>query len=183
MENEREPRVLTAAFTGYRPEKMPFAEEVSNPEYLRFRTAEARVLRMLAEQGYACFVTGLAKGFDTWVAEDVLALKEEFPSIILHCAVPFPEQDEGWAEEDRTRRRAICEQADQVVTVSPRYTKGCYFVRNAYMVDMADTVVCAYDGRRGGTAYTVNYAVSKDKHVICINPKTGKVTLLGKPMN
>ena len=178
MENEREPRVLTAAFTGYRPEKMPFAEEVSNPEYLRFRTAEARVLRMLAEQGYTCFVTGLAKGFDTWVAEDVLALKEEFPSIILHCAVPFPEQDEGWAEEDRARRRAICEQADQVVTVSPRYTKGCYFVRNAYMVDMADTVICAYDGRRGGTAYTVNYAVSKDKHVICIDPKTGKVTLL-----
>ena len=183
MGNEREPHILTAAFTGYRPEKMPFSEEVSDPAYLQFRTVEARVLRMLAEQGYTRFVTGLAKGFDTWVAEDVLALKEEFPAIILHCAVPFPEQDERWAEADRIRRRAICEQADQVVTVSPRYTKTSYFVRNCYMVDMADTVICAYDGRRGGTAYTVKYAVSKDKHVICINPKTGEVTLLGKPMN
>ena len=34
MENEREPHILTAAFTGYRPEKMPFSEEVSDPAYL-----------------------------------------------------------------------------------------------------------------------------------------------------
>ncbi len=175
--------ILTAAFTGYRPAKMPFTEQVSDPKYLRFRSVEARVLRMLAEQGYMRFVTGLAMGFDTWAAEDVLALKEEFPHIILHCAVPFPEQDAGWSEADRDRRGIICAQADDVVTVSPSYVKDAYFIRNRYMVDMADTVICAYDGRRrGGTAYTVKYAVEQDKHVICINPETGEVKLLGKPM-
>ncbi len=183
MAEDTAPHILTAAFTGYRPEKMPFTEQISDPQYVHFRTVEARVLRMLAERGYTRFVTGLAMGFDTWAAEDVLALKEEFPDVVLHCAVPFPEQDSGWAEVDRARRRAICERADSVVTVSPSRVKDVYFIRNRYMVDMADTVICAYDGRRGGTAYTVRYAIEHEKHVICINPTTGDVKLLGKPMN
>ncbi len=181
MAGESSSRVLTAAFSGYRPEKMPFSENIHDERYVRFRASEARVLRMLVDQGYTRFVTGLAMGFDTWMAEDVLTLKEEFPALTLHCAIPFPEQDKAWREADCTRRRAILARADEVVTVSPFYTRDCYHLRNRYMVDMADALVAAYNGCKGGTAYTVQYAILQNCHVVCIDPATACVKMYGKP--
>ncbi len=175
--------IQTAAFSGYRPEKMPFSESINQMQYLRFRSSEARVLRMLVDRGYTRFVSGLAMGFDTWMAEDVLALKEEFPNLILHCAIPFPEQDKTWSAADRARRRAILERADEVVTVSPFYTRDCFHIRNRYMVDMSDALVAAYNGQKGGTAYTVNYAILHDLHVICVDPSTASIHMYGKPFS
>ncbi len=174
-------QVGTVAFTGYRPEKMPFSEDLADPQYLRFRAAEARIIRMLAERGYTHFVTGLARGFDMWTAEDVLALKEEFPAVTLTCAIPFPGQADEWPAAERARYEAILARATDAVVLSETYSKGCFFARNRYMVDMADVVICAYDGRRGGTAYTVDYALTHGKRVIRIDPATGLTGILKLP--
>ena len=48
------------------------------------------------------------------------------------------------------------------------------------MVDKADVVVCAFNGQRGGTAYTVNYALKQNKIVIQIDPATCLVSILSK---
>lgn len=48
------------------------------------------------------------------------------------------------------------------------------------MVDKADVVVCCYDGQKGGTDYTVNYALKADKIVIQINPQTAVVTIISR---
>lgn len=42
------------------------------------------------------------------------------------------------------------------------------------MVDNADVVVCAFNGKSGGTAYTVDYALKQNKIVIQIDPKQAK---------
>ena len=42
------------------------------------------------------------------------------------------------------------------------------------MVDKADVVVAAFDGKPGGTAYTVDYAIKHDRIVIGINPSLPK---------
>ncbi len=166
----------TVAFTGYRPEKMPFAESLSDPGFIRCRESLRVVLRLLIERGYTRFVTGMAMGFDTWVAEDVLALREAFPTygLTLHCAVPFPGQAAKWSAADRARYERILARADEVVTVSPAYSRDCYFARNRYMADMADVLIAAYDGQSGGTRYTVEYAYRLGRRVICIDPATGK---------
>ncbi len=169
----------TVAFTGYRPEKMPFPEDPSHEVYRRFRAAEARLIRQLADQGYTHFVSGMARGFDLWVAEDVLALRVRFPELKLICALPFPEQAAGWPSPEQMRWRAVCEQADEIVTVAPAYFGGCFYARNRYMVDRADLLVCAYDGRPGGTAYTVDYARKKGKPSIFIHPVTCVVSTDG----
>ena len=50
------------------------------------------------------------------------------------------------------------------------------------MVDNSEVVVCCYDGKSGGTAYTVDYAKKKAKTVIQINPTDMVVTVVaGKP--
>ena len=58
--------------------------------------------------------------------------------------------------------------------------KRLLFRSNRYMVDKADVVVCAYDGQKGGTAYTVDYALKHNKIVIQINPSTCQVSIISK---
>ena len=117
-------------------------------------------------------------GFDTWVAEDVIALKKEMPEVTLECAIPFSEQADKWPREDKIRRSRIIEKSDTVVVTSLEYTKSAYFKRNRYMVDNSDILVACYDGKSGGTAYTVEYARGKAKTVIQINPTDMVVTVV-----
>ena len=168
----------TVAFTGYRPEKLPFREG-DGVEYLRFRKTLFSVIKRLCELGYDEFITGVAMGFDTWVAEDVLALKQEFPAVKLLCAVPFPEQAGKWSRADKLRRERIIESADSVTVTSPEYSKSCFFTRNRYMVDRSDVVVCCFDGQKGGTAYTVDYARKRGLAIVQINPMDNVVSIVG----
>ena len=149
----------TVAFTGYRPEKMPFAENKKDEAYLRFREAQLKVINRLIERGYTSFVSGAAQGFDTWVAEDILTLRKKNKELSLECSIPFPDQAKKWPLSEQIRRHKIISHADSSVTLSEHYHRDCFFARNRYMVDKADVVVCAYDGQSGGIpVQTVNTA-------------------------
>jgi len=170
---------MVVAFTGYRPEKMPFSESEKDKRYLRFRSVLKRVIVRLTELGGTYFISGMARGFDTWVAEEIIDLRKKNKNILLECAIPFPGQADSWDMADRKRRYKILTVADASVIVSEHYDRQCFFARNRYMVDKADVVVCAYNGLSGGTAYTVDYALKSDKIVIRIDPETASVSLLG----
>ena len=43
----------TVAFTGYRPEKMPFTEDENDELYMRFREQLSKVIARLIERGYS----------------------------------------------------------------------------------------------------------------------------------
>ena len=107
----------TVAFTGYRPEKMPFAENKKDEAYLRFREAQLKVINRLIERGYTSFVSGAAQGFDTWVAEDILTLRKKNKELSLECAIPFPDQAKKWPLSEQIRRHKIISHADSSVTV------------------------------------------------------------------
>lgn len=171
---------MIAAFTGYRPEKMPFTESDSDECYLHFRKREMQVIKRLVERGCTHFISGMARGFDTWVAEDVLLLKRGNKALTLECAIPYPDQSKGWGTEDQKRREDIISKADMRTLISESYTKGCFHARNRYMVDRADVVVCAYNGQNGGTAYTVDYALKQDKILIQMDPATAVVSIISK---
>ena len=171
---------MICAFTGYRPEKMPFSESKKDEAYIRFRATLWKVINRLIERGVDAFVSGVAQGFDIWAAEDICKLKKQNPSIRLECAIPFTDQAKSWSEAEQKRRYNVMLHADNSVILSERYSRDCFFVRNRYMVDLADVVVCAFDGKPGGTAYTVDYALKKDRIVIQIDPLTSKVTVISK---
>lgn len=172
--------MITVAFTGYRPEKMPFVESKSDQLYIKFRAIEKKVISRLIERGGIKFISGVAQGFDMWVAEDVLELQKKNKELLLECAIPFPGQADSWSPEEQKRRYKIITHASSSVVVCEHYSKDCFFARNRYMVDQADVVVCAYDGKKGGTAYTVNYALKQDKIVIQINPSTAEVSIISR---
>ena len=172
----------TVAFTGYRPEKLSFQENADDKAYLKFRELQKNVIDRLVELGHTEFISGMARGFDTWVAEDVCELKKQNSEIKLICAIPFDRQTSGWTVEEIERYENIKSLADEIVVTSPSYNKGCFHKRNRYMVDNAETVVCCFDGKPGGTAYTVDYALKKGKTVIQINPEELNVSVMCERM-
>ena len=53
---------------------------------------------------------------------------------------------------------------------SDDYRDGCMMKRNRFLVDTSQYILAVYDGQRGGTMSTINYAKKKKRTIIIINP-------------
>lgn len=153
---------ITACFTGHR--NIP-------PEYRDFIQGQLYTeVTGLIGQGYQYFVAGGALGFDTMAAQTVLLLKREHPQIRLILALPCLNQTRGWPAKEIALYQSILEQADKAIFTSQEYTRGCMFKRNRYLVDHSNVCICYQTENRGGTAYTVQYALSQGIRVINLAP-------------
>lgn len=149
---------ISVAFTGHRT----YAGEAD---------AQLRLtLRQLYDEGYRCFVCGMAWGWDLAAGEAVIELKNEHPEIELVAVVPFADFRTLFHDEDLEQYDRVAGSADRVV-VSGDYTSACnaaFRQRNDYLVDNASLVVAWYDNKpRSGTAYTIRQA--RRKHIPVIN--------------
>lgn len=157
------------SFTGYRPEKLPFFGE-DDPMCIDLKQRLSEQIGKLINDGADEFYTGMALGVDTWAAEAVLEHKKSHPEIKLIAAVPCPEQPNKWNAADKARYRAILGQCDKILTISQHYTRDCMLKRNRALVELCDVLVAVYDGQKGGTGYTVNFAKSSGKNIVLIPP-------------
>ena len=135
----------TIAFSGYRSEKLP-----ENIDPIRINLRET-VLSSI-EEGYDTFLCGMADGFDLMAANVVLEFKPQYDLKLINV-IPFKEHTSK--SEAYTK---ILNSADDTVILSETFTYDSYYRRNEYMVDHCDKLICYYDGRYGGTEYTVEYA-------------------------
>ncbi len=147
-------------FTGYRPGKFPFPCRPGNPDYNRFENRLYDAILSLVQAGYRTFYDGLAAGFDLIAAELVLSVRALDPAtpVRLVGVVPYDGQESDWSSDWKARYGAVVRQADEVTVLSPTYFRGCYQVRNRYLVDHSSLVLAYYDGRPGGTRSTLEYA-------------------------
>lgn len=169
------------SFTGYRTQKLN--EALSGTENGTEKIRELignEIERMLCED-FEVFKSGMAVGADTIFAETVLKYKERYPRVRLIAVIPCLEQEKLWNEIDKIKYRSIVEKADEIEIVSHRpYFDGCMQIRNRILVENCDELLAVYDGRRGGTMHTVNYAVRLRRKVTVIDPvKLVRITLLG----
>ncbi len=151
-------REQCACFTGHR--------ELDATELPGLRRALESTLEAAWAQGYRDFYNGGALGFDLLAAEAVLACKRRHREISLEMVVPHARQTAGWPEAERCRHERLCYQADETQVLSPLYYSGCYHVRNRYMVDHSGLCLCYFTHMRGGTAYTVAYAVRQGLRLV-----------------
>ena len=155
-------RVSGCCFTGHRPDALPAfgngeTEEMQTLSYLLTRAIEAA-----AEDGVTEFYVGGAQGFDTLAAECVLRAKEQHPSLSLHLALPGRNQTSGWSALDKARYQAILDSADEVWYAAEVCTPDSMRKRNRYLVDQTGRCIAYLRRMRGGTLYTVNYALDSD---------------------
>ena len=148
----------TVCFTGHR--KIPSELRAGLSRKLSFAIAEAYA------NGYRRFFCGGALGFDTLAALAVLRAKEEYPDIFLYLAIPCSDQAARWSGEDRRIYEETLKKADHTVVLSERYYAGCMQARNRYMVEHSSLCICYWKESRGGTAFTVRYAVYRGLEIV-----------------
>lgn len=131
---------------------------------------ENEIIRLIIE-GNFIFLAGGALGFDTIAAQIVIKLKKKYPHIQLVLILPCRSQSKYWSKENIEVYQSIIRNADQIIYTSEAYSRGCMFKRNRLMVDMSSTCICYRRESTGGTAYTVEYALSKSVSVINLAEK------------
>lgn len=124
-------------------------------------------LEELAAGGCNSFLCGMAEGFDLLALDCLADLKQRYP-LYLEACVPyrgFARRRSPKAIEEYNRLLSWC---DRETVLFPSYRKGCYLLRDRYMVDCADVVLAYCKKETGGTAYTVNYARGKGLSVLFV---------------
>lgn len=164
-------REAVCCFTGNRPHKLPWGRDESRTDCIALKQRITDAVISLVGEGYRLFVCGMALGADIYFAESVMEAKKIVPEIYLECAVPCPEQTDGWDAADLKRYGKALELCDFITVVSPKYSPRCMLRRNRYMIDKSSVVVTADYGLNGGTASTVRYAVNKGLRIISLAGK------------
>ena len=164
----------TCCFTGHRPKSLPWGYDENDLRCVSFKSkVKFTVENLIVGNGYKKFISGMAMGADMICAEIVLSLKNLYPYIKLECAVPNYAFTESWREEDVRRYSSILTRADniRILNNSKVYSVRDLMLRNIYMVDNSELVIAVYiEGESGGTRNTIDYAKSKGKEVMIVEP-------------
>ena len=126
----------SCCFSGHR--KLPLEQLNEIRKRLKDKVIE------LINQGVNTFYSGYASGFDTIAALTVNELKNEYSHIKLILVFPY--------------RQDVKIPYDECICLVEKYRKGCFHIRNRYLVDNSKYCICYLAEDKGGTAYTVNYA-------------------------
>ncbi len=148
----------TACFSGHR---------ILEPQLLpALRALLDKTLEELWQQGYRRFICGCALGFDLLAGEAVVRFKETHAGTKLILAIPCASQTAKWPPYECQRYAQLLCLADETTVLSRKYYAGCMQVRNCYMVNQSSACVCYLRQLRGGTLFTVNYALDQGLRVI-----------------
>ena len=141
-------KVKKCAFTGHRPQSLPFGFNESDERCIALKqTLRAEIIRLIEQKGVTHFISGMALGVDMYAAEIVLGLKSSYEGITLESAIPCESQAEKWTEKQRDRYFEIASKCDKETLIQHHYTSDCMHKRNRYMVDQADFIIAVWDGR------------------------------------
>ncbi len=139
----------TCALTGHRELPPGFATDVLYD-----------TLEELIREGYDKFLCGMAQGFDLTALDCLAALKQKY-RLSLEACIPFEGQANKFPQDEKLKYRDLLELCDQKTVLYSEYRRGCFLIRDRYMVDRADLVLAYCTKETGGTAYTVGYAQKK----------------------
>ena len=162
-------RETTCCFTGHRPEKLPWREDEGDPRCLELKARLAGAVEAAYEKGMRHFLCGMARGADFYCCEAALALRERCPGVTVEAVIPCEEQAARWRERDRERWFSLVERCDNETMLQHHYDRGCMLRRNRYLVDHSAMLIAVSDGMRGGTMYTISYAMKRGLDVVTLD--------------
>jgi len=154
---------MIVAFTGHRPNKLG-GFSLPNPIYIKVCQQIESTLKELNPEKV---ISGMALGVDQWAA--FISYKLKIPFI---AAVPFINQESKWPTfSQETYNKLIKLASEKVIVSDGEYSANKMQIRNEWMVDRCDQLIAIWDGSSGGTGNCVNYAKSKNKSIIYIDPR------------
>lgn len=161
----------TCCFTGHRPQSLPWGFDEEDKRCVKMKEQLKGEVVKAIENGYTTFISGMALGFDIIAAEVVLELKEKHPNIKLVGALPCKTQDKFWKEKDKQRYKNVLNKLDDIRCIYDNYNgKKCMIERNHYMVNNSSLVIALFNGTKGGTKTTINYAKKQGLKIVVLIP-------------
>ncbi|MCD7783975.1 MAG: DUF1273 domain-containing protein [Oscillospiraceae bacterium] len=150
-------RAHTACFSGHRPEKLPFDDEI------RRRMLISMLIQRIydaIDEGYTTFITGMARGVDIWGGRAIYALKHQKPELNLKMIGISPYKNElnllhGTDIYDYGTVKQGC---DEMYYLSEDYFPACYHIRNRLMIDHSSKVIGVVYDYKSGTGNTIREA-------------------------
>lgn len=158
---------VTCAFSGHRPEKLPWGNDETDPRCVALKIQMERELRKLCEQGVYDYIFGMARGTDQYFLEILSELRREYP-LKITAAIPCRGQQKLWPRQEQRRYLVALGKCDETRVLEETYTEGCMLRRNRYMVEHAGILMTVYDGTGGGTGATLSYARARGVKIIAL---------------
>lgn len=168
---------MRVAFTGHRS---LFNYNSKALEYKEIYKRVYVILKTLGPFEYLDVDLGGALGFDTAMFYLFRGLRDKGLPIRIKICVPFRDQPSRWRYSQKLAYQDMLDTADEVVYVDTIEPYSCepYNVyrpvkmqrRNRYMVDDSSLLISCWNGSKSGTYNCIEYALSKGKRVININP-------------
>lgn len=162
----------TCCLTGHRPDKLSFGYDESHEDCARLKLKLAVEIEEMRKKGVTAFLTGMARGAETWGAETVLDLRRAYPDALIRliAVIPYKRQANYWPAKDRARYQRVLRMADETVVLREDYSRRCMYERDRYMVEASGHMIAVFNGMRGGIRYTLDYAQTKGLDIAVINP-------------
>ena len=143
-------RPFTCCFTGHRNLLAGQENEIWKRVYA--------CLEPLLKEGVRYFGVGGALGFDTLVAERLIALRESQPQIRIILVQPFQGYQSRWTPARQARAAAVEARVDKVVVCCQTPSREAFLARDRHLVDNAGCCIAWCTRATGGTASTLRYA-------------------------
>lgn len=161
---------MLVAGTGHRPKSLPCGYQEERPWAVKVKG----IIRSWLDQHRPESVfSGMAEGYDTWLAEAALAL-----GIPLVAMLPCHRQSSKWSMSARVRHGKILKRATAVrYSTQELYTPGCMQKRNADLVAAltppGDVLLALWNGTpAGGTFDTIERARASGITVVNLWPSS-----------
>lgn len=138
--------------SGYRPHELGIFND-KHPGVPIIKKAIENELRKLIDDGLEWIVISGGQGVETWAAEVVIELKNEFPHIKYSIITPFLEQEKNWNELKQQNYSYIVSNADFVTSVTKRpYEAPWQFSeKDKFIIQNTDALLLIYDEENEGS--------------------------------
>lgn len=161
---------ITCCFTGHRPQNLSWGFNEEDERCVELKKRIKVEIENAIIKGYSIFISGMALGFDIMCAEAVVDLKKKYSHISIFGALPCKDQDRFWSSRDKKRYNDLIEQLDDKKYINSSYIGAkCMIERNKFMIDNSSLVIALYNGKKGGTEQTLNYAKKKGLQMVVLS--------------
>ncbi len=143
--------IQTVCITGHR--------DIPPEHALRLPQLLEEQIGALYARGARIFRAGGAMGFDTLAALKVLECREQLPELELHLYLPCRDQAAKWDAVSRRAYEYVLSRADSVDYTAEKYEQGCMLARDRKLIRGGDVCLAYCSKNKGGTFYTLSYAV------------------------
>lgn len=160
--------------TGYKAHELGIFNDKHDGIPIIKKALESRLTPLL-ESGLEWVIISGQPGVETWAAETVIDLKDDFPELQLAVITPFEEQEKNWNDAKKQAYEFILAHADYTVSLTKRpYEAPWQFIeRDKFLLRNSDGILIVYDEENDGSPkfmkkMAVSYSEKSDYEVLTV---------------